>query len=267
MEFKIFDVEHGFFMLMIADNNKVIVLECGHNSTTGLTPTKYLQKLGISIIDELWISNFDEDHISNLAELEENIHIKSIIVNDSISPNDLKRIKESNGRISPNMKTLLRMLSNYTETSVNPPIYPGFKKKIYFNPYPQFQDTNNLSSVFFFRYRDLSFVYAGDLEEKGWENLLKRQDFKSDLKDVNIFIASHHGRESGYNPDIFKYCKPAIIIISDKEIVHDTQIHDYSKHANGIIFDKEERYVLSTRKDGRISFKQTMFTKATINIQ
>ena len=73
------------------------------------------------------------------------------------------------------------------------------------------------------------------------------------LSRVNIFVASHHGRENGYNEEIFKYCSPPIII-SDESIKYDTQDVDYRKHSKGIPWDDgNTRYILTTRNDGMIT--------------
>jgi len=42
-------------------------------------------------------------------------------------------------------------------------------------------------------------------------------------------------------------------LLSDKSIVHDSQEHDYSKHATGIVWPNgQTRRVLTTRCDGHI---------------
>ena len=74
---------------------------------------------------------------------------------------------------------------------------------------------------------------------------------------VNIFIASHHGRENGYCKEVFNHCNPEMVIISDQEREFSTQNHDlYSQHARGInfgtIFAPKHRKVLTTRSDGNI---------------
>ena len=64
---------------------------------------------------------------------------------------------------------------------------------------------------------------------------LKQPAFCQCLRETNFFIASHHGRNSVYAAEVFNYCKPHIILLSDKSIVHSSQEHDYFKHATGIV--------------------------------
>ena len=69
-----------------------------------------------------------------------------------------------------------------------------------------------------------------------------------------MLVASHHGRESGYTPEVFDYCKPEIVIISDESMQYDTQETNYSQHASGIpTYLGGRRKVYTTRNDGKIT--------------
>jgi hypothetical protein len=80
---------------------------------------------------------------------------------------------------------------------------------------------------------------------------------RENLKATTVFVASHHGRENGYHESVFEFCKPECIIISDKPIVHETQVDmasTYARHVDGagVLFGDRRRQVLSTRNDGHI---------------
>ena len=77
---------------------------------------------------------------------------------------------------------------------------------------------------------------------------------------MNYFVASHHGRESGYCKEVFDYCNPNAVIFSDGPIVHDTQkmADTYGQHAKGIQFNGHCRRVLSTRKDGTLTWSNIL---------
>lgn len=260
MDFKMFDVEHGFCALVTTDEERLILIECGHNASTGFTPTKYLQKQGIRSLDALWISNFDEDHISDLANLHAKIAIGSLWKNGSVSAAILETIKNKSGPISENMEALLNMMRDYIVPSTVRET-KQHDEHILFNSFPSFTDTNNLSALYFLFYRDVRIAYGGDLETAGWESLLDKAECREYLRDVNIFIATHHGRTSGYCPKVFEYCRPEVVLISDKEIVHETQKQDYHRHASGIRIAGKTRHVLTTRNDGRIGIKQSLFNR------
>ena len=254
MELTIFDVSHGFCALLVADNGNTMMFDCGHNERTGFRPSTYLPMRGISSIDRFVIQNFDQDHVSDLPGLLAGIHIRTLVRNKSVPVGDLRRIKEESGPLTEAMRVALHLHETYVHPVTVPPAFPNIEFKVFHNHYPSFTDTNNLSTVSFVHYDGVGIVFPGDLEKDGWEALLRNPEFQSHLKRTNVFVASHHGRLSGYCEQVFDYCNPDIVIISDKEIVHDTQKQLYAKHARGIPWDggSGTRYVLTTRADGAI---------------
>jgi hypothetical protein len=64
-----------------------------------------------------------------------------------------------------------------------------------------FYDTNNLSLALFVSFGGFTVLFGGDLEEKGWKNLFPNPAFVAGLAEVNVYVASHHGRDNGcYDP-------------------------------------------------------------------
>jgi beta-lactamase superfamily II metal-dependent hydrolase len=133
-------------------------------------------------------------------------------------------------------------------------------RNVLWNSYPnESTDTNNLSVVQFLRSQGLHMVFAGDMERPGWLKLLERESFRAELATVNVFVASHHGRESGCCEELFQRtsCRPDLFIMSDKATEYSTQrtISWYRQRANGIMFGDGERRVLTTRRDGKITIE------------
>jgi hypothetical protein len=85
---------------------------------------------------------------------------------------------------------------------------------------------------------------------------------------VNVFVASHHGRESGYCDAVFAHCAPEIVVISDEEIRFDTQESvDYAVHTKGINWTTGGvRRVLTTRSDGMIWFEADALGKTWVKV-
>jgi hypothetical protein len=101
----------------------------------------------------------------------------------------------------------------------------------------------------------LKIVFAGDLEVAGWRRLLSLPSFRQDLICTSVFVASHHGRESGCCTELFDLFRPQLVIISDDERQFDSQDTDdwYRDRCAGAIFAQNpnmRRYVATTRKDG-----------------
>ena len=93
MEITIFNVEHGFCAYTIADNGNVMLVDCGHNSSTGFRPSDYLSAKGCSGIEWFVVSNYDEDHLSDLPQLRRYLPIRSLWRNNSISIDELRGLK------------------------------------------------------------------------------------------------------------------------------------------------------------------------------
>lgn len=255
--FEILDVGHGSCAYFAATNGNVLLFDCGHNSDPEFRPSTYFGGMRWSGIERLFISNYDEDHISDLPGLRKSFKIDSLVRNKSITPDQLRLLKEEVGPVTEAMESLLDMMTSYNSPIVNGPEFPGLQWSVFHNQYKtDFEDTNNLSLVTFVKFGQEKVVLPGDLEKPGWQKLLTRQDFRNELRDVTIFIASHHGRESGYCPEVFQYCNPDVIVFSDAEINYETQEMSgvYCQLAKGVQFNGECRRVLTTRNDGRLKW-------------
>lgn len=256
MRFQILNVGHGFCAYAVADNGNLMLFDCGHNGKDSVVfrPSSYLYHSGFRSIELLFITNYDQDHISDLPQLCHYFDILTLYRNKSIQPIQLRGIKEQSGAISNAMEKLLDMMSMYVAPVASPPEFPNIEYQCFHNYYPDFQDTNNLSLVTFLSLGNFMFLIPGDMEEPGWKKLLANREFCSFLKQVDVFIASHHGRESGYCEEVFDYCHPRVVVMSDGPIVHATQemVRTYASHAHGDQYRGERRYVLTTRTDGSV---------------
>ncbi|MCG7986589.1 MAG: hypothetical protein JAZ20_06515 [Candidatus Thiodiazotropha weberae] len=261
MEFIIFNVSHGFCAALKIGNHLTLI-DCGHDDNHDFTPIEWLYQKGFRQIDTLIISNFDQDHVSDIITLRDKFRVGKFVANRTINSLDLTILKLESGPLTPQMCTAItgfnqEALKAYSLSEVQP---PGSQFEFYFVVYPHETDTNNLSLVTVVSYKRMRLIYPGDLEKRGWQKLLELEEFRRTLTGVNIFIASHHGRVNGYCEEIFEYCEPEIVIISDQSRVYGTQEHDYySKHVKGnglnygTVLNPKFRKVLTTRNDGDIS--------------
>lgn len=255
MKLTVHDVGHGACISLVHENGNVMLWDCGHKE--GYRPSDFLPASGISRVDYFFVTNYDEDHISDLPNLKSRVTVRSLYRNKSISSDELRALKLQSGPISLAMESMLSMIDSYNGGPLNPaPEFPGVRCRIFYNSYLKFSDTNNISLVTFLEFGETKFIIPGDLERTGWSELLTQRDFVDELAGVNVFIASHHGRENGYHEDVFQVCRPHVIVFSDSEIRHATQemSQTYAGHASGVDFDNKIRYVLSTRNDGTLTW-------------
>lgn len=256
MKLTVHDVGHGLCISLLHQNGNVMLWDCGHQDN--YRPSEFLVDLGASKVDYFFVTNYDEDHISDLPDLRTNVRLRSMYRNKSITGAQLRALKRETGPISTAMESMLDMIEDYTHGPLTPaPDFPNVNFRTFHNSYgSEFSDTNNISLVTFLECGDTKFIIPGDIEKKAWEALLSQQEFVNELAGVDVFIASHHGRENGYCMEVFDTCSPDVVIFSDSNIKYATQemSQTYADHANGIQFDGSTRYVLSTRNDGTLTW-------------
>lgn len=262
----IFDVEHGECNAIETPSGELVLIGAGHNASTNWRPSNWLRQRN-QRPHCLVLSNLDRDHLSDLANFEPHIRPVSIKYNSYINPDWVERKKiEESGEVHEAVQTALYWIRNVFTGS---PISPNYGMEIaYFHHSPtKFQDTNNLSVVTFVAYNGVGVMFPGDLETAGWREFLTNQTFINCLRRTNILIASHHGRESGYCREVFNYCAPHVVIISDKPVMHETQNHNlYAQHCSGLNFSGNLKKVLTTSNDGKITIEIPAIGNYTVYI-
>src|SRR5271166_2096205 len=113
MKIQIFDVEHGGCALVTADNGARILIDAGHNGTTNWRPSTHLYNLGVSHLEQLIITNYDEDHASDLPNILRIVSVGVLTSNPSVSGDDLRKLKHSGG-IGNGIATLADLKGRYT---------------------------------------------------------------------------------------------------------------------------------------------------------
>jgi beta-lactamase superfamily II metal-dependent hydrolase len=269
MYLEVFDVEHGACALITTSNDKRVMIDCGHNSTTEWKPSTELIARGIWSLDQLIVSNYDEDHVSGFPDLVGLINIKVLARNASVSSAVLRTLKSQDG-----MDRGIAYLCHYIDNVFNggPPAVAdndyGDTSFTFFRNTPGippfgFDDENNLSLVTFVTCGAHRFIFPGDMEKAGWRALLQNPLFRVYLNGVTNFVASHHGRENGYLEDV-------IYALSAHPGGHHLgQKNGLSIAGNGGSIPKPrkrfpadggERRVLTTRRDGYMRFDVSAVT-------
>jgi beta-lactamase superfamily II metal-dependent hydrolase len=270
MRIQIFDVEHGGCALVTADTGARIMIDTGHNATTNWRPSAHLRSVGVTHLDQLIVTNYDEDHASDLANVLRVVSVGTLSSNPTVSAANLRQLKRKGG-IGNGIAALADLKGRYTASVTGPgPDLGNLSLRYFWNRYPtEFEDENNLSLVVILNAFGLTICFPGDMEVAGWRNLLRNRAFVQVISEVNVFVASHHGRENGCCDELFSRTtlKPAIVVISDAGIEHATQetVSWYRNRVTGINLNGERRHVLTTRRDGRVLIEATP-TGTTVNV-
>lgn len=263
---RVFDVEHGACAMMMSPTcERIAMIDCGHNDSTGWRPSTYIYNtLQRTTLDYLFITNADQDHLSDLEGLwTQGVSVATLYRNPSPSADTLRFIKERQGGLTDDIERFLQIHAGYTFPVAIPfnVGMGGVTCSVFHNTYPYAADTNNLSLAVFIKYSGFKILFPGDLEEDGWRGLLANPAFVQELAGTDILVASHHGRENGFCEDIFNYFTPQAVVVSDKSIVHSTQemVPDYrnvvAENGVAVVNQPRRRHVLTTRRDGDIIFR------------
>jgi beta-lactamase superfamily II metal-dependent hydrolase len=266
MRLVIWDVQHGACAMVqhILGQHAGRLAMIDSGSADDWRPSTYItNNLGRNRLDYLFITNADQDHMSDLQGLwDAGVHTPVLYRNPSYTGEQMRQIKAKSGPLTNDAERYVSACSAFN-LPVGEPFHlhmGGITATMFWNPYPAFTDTNNLSLVIFIKYANFKILFPGDLEKAGWLALLQRADFRAELVGTDVLVASHHGRESGFCADIFNYFTPSAVVISDKPIEHETQkmVPDYRKVVRDqgvrVSTTMKDRHVLTTRRDGWIQF-------------
>ena len=277
LRINIWDVEHGTSIYAVTPNGKKIFLDCGSSGdfspSLDVNPDHEKKKL-----DYLILSHPHQDHITDLQNLDEKFKIKILTRNKKITK---EVMLDDNPDVfdPPNDKIIgkyFKLLERFTQSVAweESPSNPSWGNNCTFHNF--FNDdvslgVNNLSVVTFIEFGDETILYGGDMEEKGWLEMLKDEKFKSHLKKTTILIASHHGNDSGYCQELFKYFMPKITIFSTGAPVDDNSRSKYHNQTTGMMVrnqsgNDERRSVLTTRNDGHIQIVVSPLTQPKISL-
>ena len=258
----IHDVGHGHAVHAFTPNGQTIVIDLGCSDK--FSPLDWLRDQ-TDKIDSLIISHPHGDHIDEILKLEE-FNVRQLWRPKWLSEEDVRKANQDN---------YSEKLDYYFDISNNRFTHPVKCKELIGNPEVSAGVTitkhaskdcgssniNNHSCVVVFEYHGVKVIIPGDNEPTSWKSLLEKTDFVEAIQGAHLFMASHHGRESGYYGDLFKIISPKLCIVSDGRVQDTDATSRYSAHASGWpVFSKsegqsKERYCLTTRTDGYIEIE------------
>lgn len=262
LEIKIFNVDHGFCTVIQLNNKHTILLDCGYNFCSGFRPARYLLNHDFQHLDYLIVPAYTEGHLAGFIDFnnhfsEGHFSINCLITNPSINDNNIYNLAGGNLDLFHELKVLskIKYLCKEIDQTVQ---WENTNIAFFCNFYSSSANLYNLSLVTFLFYKNVRIIFPSDLKTDGWQSLLKNPQFCDLLSQVNLFVASNHGQESGYCSEVFDYCKPELVIISNHghRQLPLAALRQYELHAQGLQISAGKQKVLTTRNDGTIHIVQ-----------
>jgi competence protein ComEC len=258
----IHDVGHGQAIHAFTPAGQTVVIDLGCSSA--FSPLEWLSGT-TKTIDSLKITHPHGDHIDEFLLLKQMGFKVRQLWRPSWLPKE-EVYKQNQSSYTDKLDAYFEMSDRYTGTIsdgelVGDPAVSGGVSITQFNSKTcGISNINNHSGVFVFEYLGVSIIIPGDNEPASWGELMKQPKFISAMNSANVFMASHHGRVSGYCTEIFEQ-KPNLCVVSDGRVQDTDARGRYSYHAKGWNVKKrnnlqsEERYCITTRRDGFIDIE------------
>ena len=209
--------------------------EASQTSNAEKTLIPYLQARGVSKIDHLVLTHTDTDHIGDLEEVAKRFKIKEICISQG-ALTKLSFVKR--------LRTLKRPVRTL-KAGDNLPMM-GSKLQVLY-PNKVGDGGNNDSIVLYGKLLGSSFLFTGDLEKEGEEELMVSYP---NLK-ASVLKAGHHGSKGSSSEAFLDQLQPSLALVSAGE-------NNRYKHPNDETLERfKQRHikVLRTDKDGAIRFK------------
>lgn len=266
-EMIIWDVQHGNAIYVKTPNNKHLVFDLGIGDYSGhnefFSPLmKLWHDYNVRQIDYLMITHPHLDHIDDILNLDYfNVlvlnrprHLTKEDIFQDIRNKDKSKFEKY---FEYHEKFTIDISGTEKDPSINAN-YGGLNFQFFSSPTLPVVNLNNHSIITILEYVGIKVIIPGDNEFASLDLLMKNEAFKNAIKDCDILIAPHHGRESAYHSEFVLHANPRVTIISDGSICDTSANSKYSANSRGWLVWKKgtsistERKLLTTNSDGEI---------------
>lgn len=209
LEITAFDVGNADCFLIKTPENKYIMIDTGKfgykggKSQAEVIVIKYLKDRGISNLDSIIVTHFDNDHCGGAVDLMNSVKVNKIYLNDlnhqsnasyniyrTASEKGVKQILVQNGQtVYENGGLRIVNLNNYSGKS-----------------------DNDNSIITLLTYNDFSMLFTGDAGINGINSALAYIP-----KKITVLKVPHHGAVGGVNKDLISYLAPKYSLVSTGE--------------------------------------------------
>ncbi len=267
----VWDVQHGNATYMRTPNDKHIVIDLGvgsynfaKSSTSVFSPLLHLRdKYNAKVLDAVIITHPHTDHIDDILNFDK-VSPRVLLRPKHLSETDIRKGNQQSAKAI--IDRYLEISERYSNSvsSNDDPLQAGNNGGVQIQHFhPTASSTSNLNNhsiVTVVSYAGSKMIIPGDNEPPSWNELLERKDFLDAIKGTDILVAPHHGRDSGYSPELFKYIKPYLTIISDSRFCETSATDRYGQQTHGLTVYKrsggtEPRKCVTTRDNGVIDIE------------
>ncbi len=208
-----FDVGEGDSILLQLPNDKNILIDTGQPGNYFFIQQPFLWSQGINTIDALILSHPQSDHIGDAINFIKDFKVKDIYDIGLAYPNDLyinlilkarqegvEYHKVTKGDTIPNLGPQLSIRILHPDNNFVD------KDGVYFG------NMNNASSVVKVTYKEIAFLFTGDIQML--TELYLTQTLSDETLDADILKVPHHGSNTSSSPEFLATVDPKIGVIT-----------------------------------------------------
>ena len=270
LKFCIWNVQHGSAAYIQSPNGKHIAIDLGAGLDGGVlfSPLQALQNMGITKLDHVTITHPHLDHIDDILNFDA-MSPTTVLLPKHLTEYDIRGgnpppIGDADAKIRKYLDIAGRYIGDaYSwDNLCIPANWGGVSIQSFASSQSPVSNLNNQSIVTVLDYAGIKILVPGDNEAGSWAELLERTDFVNAISGAQIFVASHHGRESGFYRPLFNHIAPWVTVISDGPVVNTSVTDKYTDLTVGHCVrrrhgDPVYRKCVTTRNDGLIFIEIT----------
>lgn len=190
---------------MIKSNGVVTVIDAGPGANSEKV-FEYIEKSGVTKIDNLVLTHMHEDHIGGAKKLIERFDIGKIY---ACMP---KEGTEPSTTVYYNLlKAISKKGLSINSTKAGDKFMAGAFTMDVLSPSKDYDKTNNQSLVIHATYNKISFLFTGDAETDPCNDMLK--SYKFELKST-VLKVGHHGSKTSTSKKFLSAVSPTYAVIS-----------------------------------------------------
>lgn len=268
VEVVFWDVQHGNASYIKSPNDRHIVIDLGTGSYANndqiFSPLLHLKnRYDVAQLDYVIVTHPHLDHIDDILNFNY-LSPKVFKRPTHLSKEDiLSGVREED---RPKFDKYLEINNRYNQPLgendpddlYNPDNYGGLIVKGFASINCSTSNINNHSIIEVISYAEIKVIFTGDNELASFNELMENDQFIDTVKDADILLAPHHGRDSGYHNDFVSIVNPRLVVISDSRFCDSSAISRYNNKCRGWAVYKRDgssgkRKCLTTRNDGVIT--------------
>ena len=182
---------------LIKYKNKIMLIDAGNNED-GKNIVKFLKDKGISKLDYIVGTHYDEDHIGGLDDIIENFYIGKFYLSNG-------------GELGPNYYNLEKAAKKKNLAITIPKVgdkidFGDVDMEVMAASKFDGKNDNNASVVIQAKYGSRKYLFMGDLE--------KQEEAKRKWNEVDVLKAGHHGSNTSSTQEFLNQVKPKYVFVS-----------------------------------------------------